>query len=91
MNEVARPLVLVIEDAKNMLMNAVVNVKEQTGLPSSILDGIISGILADLRKDACSEISMAAIRERQALMEKQAKQENENDQEEKAPEKGGIK
>ena len=86
MNEVARPLVLVIEDAKNMLMNAVVNVKEQTGLPSSILDGIISGILADLRKDACSEISMAAIRERQALMEKQ---ENENDQEEKAPEKEG--
>lgn len=89
MNEVARPLVLVIEDAKNMLMNAVVNVKEQTGLPSSILDGIISGILADLRKDACSEISMAAIRERQVLMEKQAKQENENDQEEKAPEKEG--
>lgn len=89
MNEVARPLVLVIEDAKNMLMNAVVNVKEQTGLPSSILDGIISGILADLRKDACSEISMAAIRERQALMEKQAKQENENNQEEKTPEKEG--
>lgn len=86
MNEVARPLVLVIEDAKNMLMNAVVNVKEQTGLPSSILDGIISGILADLRKDACSEISMAAIRERQALMEKQK---NENNQEEKAPEKEG--
>ena len=86
MNEVARPLVLVIEDAKNMLMNAVVNVKEQTGLPSSILDGIISGILADLRKDACSEISMAAIRERQALMEKQ---ENENNQEEKALEQEG--
>lgn len=86
MNEVARPLVLVIEDAKNMLMNAVVNVKEQTGLPSSILDGIISGILADLRKDACSEISMAAIRERQALMEKQK---NENNQEEKAPEQEG--
>lgn len=86
MNEVARPLVLVIEDAKNMLMNAVINVKEQTGLPSSILDGIISGILADLRKDACSEISMAAIRERQALMEKQK---NENNQEEKAPEKEG--
>lgn len=88
MNEVARPLVLVIEDAKNMLMNAVVNVKEQTGLPSSILDGIISGILADLRKDACSEISMAAIRERQELM-KQAKQEDENNQEEKAPEQEG--
>lgn len=85
----ARPLVLVIEDAKNVLMNTVINVKEQTGLPSSILDGIISGILADLRKDACSEISMAAARERQELMEKQAKQENENDQEEKAPEKEG--
>ena len=82
----ARPLVLVIEDAKNVLMNTVINVKEQTGLPSSILDGIISGILADLRKDACSEISMAAIRERQALMEKQTEEEK---QEEKAPEQEG--
>ena len=82
----ARPLVLVIEDAKNVLMNTVINVKEQTGLPSSILDGIISGILADLRKDACSEISMAAAKERQDLMEKQTEEEN---QEEKAPEKEG--
>ena len=79
----ARPLVLVIEDAKNVLMNTVINVKEQTGLPSSILDGIISGILADLRKDACSEISMAAAKERQDLMEKQTEEEK---QEEKAPE-----
>lgn len=71
----ARPLVLVIEDAKNVLMNTVVNVKEQTGLPSSILDGIISGILADLRKDSCSEISLAAARERQELMKKEAKSE----------------
>lgn len=82
----ARPLVLVIEDAKNVLMNTVINVKEQTGLPSSILDGIISGILADLRKDACSEISMAAAKERQDLMEKQTEEEN---QEEKAPEQEG--
>lgn len=87
MNE--RPLVLVMEDAKNVLLNTVITIKEQTGLPSSILDGIVSGILADLRKDSCSEISLAAARERQELMEKQAKQENENDQEEKAPEKEG--
>lgn len=82
----ARPLVLVIEDAKNVLMNTVINVKEQTGLPSSILDGIISGILADLRKDACSEISMAAAKERQDLMEKQTEEEK---QEEKALEQEG--
>lgn len=75
MSETAIPLVLVIEDAKNVLMNTVVTVKEQTGLPSSILDGILSGILADLRKDSCSEISLAAARERQALMEKEAKSE----------------
>lgn len=73
MNE--RPLVLVIEDAKNVLLNTVITIKEQTGLPSSILDGIVSGILADLRKDSCSEISLAAARERQALMEKEAKSE----------------
>lgn len=75
MSETAIPLVLVIEDAKNVLMNTVVTVKEQTGLPSSILDGILSGILADLRKDSCSEISLAAARERQELMEKEAKSE----------------
>lgn len=75
MSETAIPLVLVIEDAKNVLMNTVVTVKEQTGLPSSILDGILSGILADLRKDSCSEISLAAARERQALMEKETKSE----------------
>lgn len=75
MSETAIPLVLVIEDAKNVLMNTVVTVKEQTGLPSSILDGILSGILADLRKDSCSEISLAVARERQELMEKEAKSE----------------
>lgn len=73
MNE--RPLVLVMEDAKNVLLNTVITIKEQTGLPSSILDGILSGILADLRKDSCSEISLAAARERQAMMEKEAKSE----------------
>lgn len=73
MNE--RPLVLVMEDAKNVLLNTVITIKEQTGLPSSILDGIVSGILADLRKDSCSEISLAAARERQAMMEKEAKSE----------------
>ena len=75
MSETAIPLVLVIEDAKNVLMNTVVTVKEQTGLPSSILDGILSGILADLRKDSCSEISLAAARERQELMKKETKSE----------------
>lgn len=69
MNE--RPLVLVMEDAKNVLLNTVITIKEQTGLPSSILDGILSGILADLRKDSCSEISLAAARERQELMKRE--------------------
>lgn len=89
MSETAIPLVLVIEDAKNVLMNTVVTVKEQTGLPSSILDGILSGILADLRKDSCSEISLAAARERQELMKKQAEQGEEKNQEEKTPEQEG--
>ena len=64
-----------MEDAKNVLLNTVITIKEQTGLPSSILDGILSGILADLRKDSCSEISLAAARERQELMKKEAKSE----------------
>ena len=68
MNE--RPLVLVMEDAKNVLLNTVITIRDQTGLPPSILDGIVSGILADLRKEACSEISLASARERMELMKK---------------------
>lgn len=67
MNE--RPLVLVMEDAKNLLLNTVITIRDQTGLPPSILDGIVSGILADLRKEACSEISLAAARERMEMAE----------------------
>lgn len=78
MNE--RPLVLVMEDAQNVLLNTVITIKEQTGLPSSILDGILSGILADLRKDSCSEISLAAARERQELMKKEAKSESKKEE-----------
>lgn len=33
-----RPLVLVIEDAKSVLMSTVITIKNQTGLPSTILD-----------------------------------------------------
>lgn len=67
MNE--RPLVLVMEDAKNLLLNTIITIRDQTGLPPSILDGIVSGILADLRKEACSEISLAAARERMEMAE----------------------
>ena len=66
-----RPLVLVIEDAKSVLMSTVITIKNQTGLPSTILDGILSGVLADVRKDACSEIAMAA------ALEKKEKKEGE--------------
>lgn len=78
MNE--RPLVLVMEDAKNLLLNTVITIRDQTGLPPSILDGIVSGILADLRKEACSEISLAAARERMELMEKETKGEPEKEE-----------
>lgn len=40
-----RPLVLVIEDAKSVLMSTVITIKNQTGLPSTILDGILSEFL----------------------------------------------
>lgn len=66
MNE--RPLALVMEDAKNMLLDTVITIREKTGLPPSIMDGIVSGILADIRKEACSEISLAAARERMKLL-----------------------
>ncbi len=77
MNE--RPLVLVMEDAKNVLLNTVITIRDQTGLPPSILDGIVSGILADLRKEACSEISLASAKERMELMKKETEPQEEND------------
>lgn len=55
-----RPLVLVMEEAKNEIARTVLKVKIQTGLPCSILDGILSSVLADVRKDACAEIAAVA-------------------------------
>ena len=55
-----RPLVLVMEEAKNEIAGTVLRVKVQTGLPHSILDGILSSVLADVRKDTCAEIAAAA-------------------------------
>lgn len=55
-----RPLVLVMEEAKNEIAGTVLRVKVQTGLPYSILDGILSSVLADVRKDTCTEIAAAA-------------------------------
>ena len=54
-----RPLVLVMEEAKNEIAGTVLKVKIQTGLPYSILDGILSSVLADVRKDTCAEIAAA--------------------------------
>lgn len=55
-----RPLVLIMEEAKNEIAGTVMRVKLQTGLPYSILDGILSSVLADVRKDTCAEIAAAA-------------------------------
>lgn len=55
-----RPLVLVMEEAKNEIAGTVLKVKIQTGLPYSILDGILSSVLADVRKDTCAEIAASA-------------------------------
>lgn len=54
-----RPLVLVMEEAKNEIAGTVLKVKIQTGLPYSILDVILSSVLADVRKDTCAEIATA--------------------------------
>ena len=68
-----RPLVLVMEEAKNEIAGTVLKVKIQTGLPYSILDGILSSVLADVRKDTCAEIAAAA----QSLQEPPEEEKNE--------------
>lgn len=68
-----RPLVLVMEEAKNEIAGTVLKVKIQTGLPYSILDGILSSVLADVRKDTCAEIAAAT----QGLQEKPKGEQNE--------------
>ena len=62
-----RPLVLVMEEAQNEIAGAVMRVKIQTGLPYSILDGILSSVLADVRKDTCAEIAACAKETNQEL------------------------
>lgn len=68
-----RPLVLVMEEAKNEIAGTVLKIKIQTGLPYSILDGILSSVLADVRKDTCAEIAAAT----QGLQEKPKGEQNE--------------
>ena len=68
-----RPLVLVMEEAKNEIAGTVLKVKIQTGLPYSILDGILSSVLADVRKDTCAEIAAAA----QSRLEPPEEEQNE--------------
>ena len=68
-----RPLVLVMEEAKNEIAGTVLKVKIQTGLPYSLLDGILSSVLADVRKDTCAEIAAAT----QDLQEKPKGEQNE--------------
>lgn len=66
-----RPLVLAIEEAKNKITEAVIRTKIQTGLPYSIMDGILSSVLADIRKDTCAEIAAAKMQETEKPEEKQ--------------------
>ena len=62
-----RPLVLVMEEAKNEIAGTVLKIKIQTGLPYSILDGILSSV----RKDTCAEIAAAAQSRQEPLEEEQ--------------------
>lgn len=66
-----KPLVIAIEEAKSEIAGAVMSVKIQTGLPYSILDGILSSVLADIRKDTCAEIAVAKMQEVEKPKEKQ--------------------
>lgn len=69
-----KPLVIAMEEAKNEITGAVMRAKLQTGLPYSILDGILSSILADIRKDTCAEIAAAKIQETEKPEEKQSEE-----------------
>lgn len=65
MNE--RPLVLVIEEVRAELSSTVAVIKQRTGLPSTIIDGILCSVLADVRKEAGFEQTVAHAQEKENI------------------------
>lgn len=58
-DKVKRPVIIDMESAKGELMNALASIEQKYGLPSYIMEGIITSILADIRSQKSLEIMNA--------------------------------
>lgn len=79
-----RPLNLVIEEAKTTILSTVAEIKASTHLPAVIIEGILESALAETRREACSELVVAADKEKQQfikILEKITKQEEVKEEE----------
>lgn len=63
-----RPIVLVMEEAKTAIEESVSDIKKKTRLPAVIIEGILCSVLADMRKEACAELAVAASEEKKAIL-----------------------
>lgn len=67
------PISIKIECAKGEIMNALESVRRQHNLPSCIIDGVLSSVLADVRSEAKLELingTNAMLREKNEELEK---------------------
>lgn len=67
---------VIVNRAKGMLVDAVGQVMERTGLPPYIIDGILSGILSDIRQKEIYDLGiLLSMKERER---QEAKDDDEN-------------
>lgn len=73
------PLSVMLENAKSQMTAAFSQIAQNTQLPAYLLEGIIAGILADIRKQESIELANDLERMRQV----KANEENKSESEEK--------
>lgn len=76
-NEKAIPLSVMLENAKKMTASAIQDVLNQTKLPAYLFEGILVGLLADIREQKNNEL-IADIH----MMHQEQKKEDEKEGEE---------
>lgn len=61
-----KPIGLVIQEARGLLVDAVGQIMNVTGLPSYIIDGILSQILSDIRQKELYDLGLS-IKDKKAM------------------------
>lgn len=55
----AKPLIVIIEETRIKTCRAINQIVTDSGLPAYLMEGIVEGVLADIRSQKCVEIVQA--------------------------------